>query len=192
MKKRRGVLSAEDRELWDRIRNSVTPLKGRKTLEEWLEEEALPPAPTPAAEVATPGPANLPPKPAFLPPYRPPMSSPTVVTAGIDEHTAKRIRRGRTGIDARIDLHGMTQHEAHRALYRFLEDAQARDCRIVLVITGKGRTGDGVLRRTVPMWLAEPLFHRLVGGWREAHVTHGGEGAIYVRLRRHDRRGGAA
>src|ERR1019366_4885255 len=88
-------------------------------------------------------------------------------------------------IDARLDLHGLTQSEAHAALLRFLRSAGARDARLVLVITGKGRGGEpGVLRRQVPQWLGLPEFRSLVLGFEDAHVTHGGEGALYVRLRR--------
>lgn len=189
-------LSAEDRELWDRIRKSVTPLKGTPLFEHHLPETALLPGDAEGAPVPKAGPlAKLPPKEPFLPPYRPPVSAPARKgLAQLDDHTVRRLKKGRLEIEARIDLHGLTQNDAHHALYRFLENAQSMDMRIVLVITGKGRSGDGVLRRTVPMWLGEPLFHRLVGGYRQSHVSHGGEGAIYVRIRRHEnrRRGGTA
>jgi DNA-nicking Smr family endonuclease len=98
--------------------------------------------------------------------------------------------RGKQAIDARLDLHGLTQSEAHGALLRFLHTAQARDARLVLVITGKGsknlgRGGEpGVLRRQVPQWLGLPEFRSLVLGFEDAGARHGGEGALYVRLRR--------
>lgn len=100
-----------------------------------------------------------------------------------------QLSRGRKDIDARIDLHGMTQTRAHRALLRFLQNASGDGLTFVLVITGKGRAADpdsgrGVLRRQVPQWLALPEFRSLVVGFDEAHVGHGGEGALYVRLRR--------
>jgi DNA-nicking Smr family endonuclease len=95
------------------------------------------------------------------------------------------VARGKQAIDARLDLHGLTQSEAHAALLRFLRNAHRRDARLVLVITGKGRGGEpGVLRRQVPQWLGLPEFRSLVLGFEDAHVTHGGEGALYVRLRR--------
>jgi DNA-nicking Smr family endonuclease len=82
----------------------------------------------------------------------------------------------------------MTQDRAHRALLSFLRRAQADGARVVLVITGKGARGPasepGVLRRAVPQWLALPEFRSLVVGYEIAHVTHGGEGALYVRVRR--------
>jgi DNA-nicking Smr family endonuclease len=98
-----------------------------------------------------------------------------------------KLSRGRQEIDARIDLHGMTQVRAHRALFGFLQRAHHDGLTFVLVITGKGKIGDaerGVLRRQVPQWLALPEFRTLVVGFDEAHVGHGGEGALYVRVRR--------
>ena len=101
--------------------------------------------------------------------------------------------RGTLAIDGRIDLHGMTQMAAHDRLHRFLRDAQAGGARIVLVITGKGRPGSedgapgeerGVLRRRVPQWLAEPAVRGIVLGFEEAHRSHGGGGALYVRIRK--------
>ena len=99
------------------------------------------------------------------------------------------LARGRVRIDARIDLHGMTQAEAHGTLRRFLLRSQANGARFVLVITGKGapdapRGERGVLRQQVPLWLALPEFRRHVLGFDVAHTGHGGEGALYVRLRR--------
>jgi DNA-nicking Smr family endonuclease len=98
----------------------------------------------------------------------------------------QRVARGKQAIDARLDLHGLTQSEAHAALLHFLRSAGARDARLVLVITGKGRSeGErGVLRRQVPMWLGLPEFRALVVGFEDAHIAHGGEGALYVRVRR--------
>ena len=100
----------------------------------------------------------------------------------------QRVARGKETIDGRLDLHGLTQCEAHAALLRFLRTASARDARLVLVITGKGaRPGEGergVLKRKVPQWLGLPEFRMLVIGFEGAHVAHGGEGALYIRIRR--------
>ncbi len=101
----------------------------------------------------------------------------------------QRVARGKEAIDARLDLHGLTQSEAHAALLRFLRQASAREARLVLVITGKGVRGEGagergVLKRQVPHWLALPEFRSLVIGFEDAGVKHGGAGALYVRLRR--------
>jgi DNA-nicking Smr family endonuclease len=78
------------------------------------------------------------------------------------------------------------QVEAHTALVHFLRRAQRHGGRFVLVITGKGtRAGErGVLRRQVPLWLGLPDLRDVVVGFEEAHAAHGGEGALYVRLRR--------
>lgn len=114
--------------------------------------------------------------------------------ARLDDRTKRRLVRGSVPIDERLDLHGMTQEAAHSALRHFLVTARARGARIVLVITGKGRGGmaaevheRGVLRRSVPHWLADPSLRSIVLGFEEAHLAHGGAGAIYVRLRRLDR-----
>jgi DNA-nicking Smr family endonuclease len=98
-----------------------------------------------------------------------------------------RLSRGRSDIDARLDLHGMTQLRAHRALLSFLQRAHYDGLTFVLVITGKGSVADperGVLRRQVPQWLSLPEFRSLVVGFEQAHIGHGGEGALYVRIRR--------
>ena len=101
----------------------------------------------------------------------------------------QKLARGNAAIDAHIDLHGMTQAEAHRALRKLLHRSQANGAKFVLVITGKGalsasRSDRGVLRRQVPMWLALPEFRRYVLGFDVADTGHGGEGALYVRLRK--------
>jgi DNA-nicking Smr family endonuclease len=92
-------------------------------------------------------------------------------------------------IDERIDLHGMTQAQAHSALLRFLHRSQSHGAKFVLVITGKGaasapRSERGVLRQQVPLWLALPEFRACVLGFDVAHAGHGGDGALYVRVRR--------
>src|SRR6202012_5248318 len=84
----------------------------------------------------------------------------------------------------RIDLHGLNHDQARAALTRFIERCVAEDWRAVLVITGKGAQGDGVLKRRVPDWLAEPPIRQHVAGVSEAHRRHGGEGALYVALKR--------
>lgn len=137
------------------------------------------------------------------PPSAPPPSQ-------LAQSELKKLRSGRIEIDGRLDLHGMRQGEAHAALRRFLYAAQSRGWRWVIVITGKGvqselRRGEqshggydgfdgsgaqsrpGILRRTVPMWLQEPDLRAVVIGFQTAGRQHGGEGALYVRLRRADR-----
>ncbi|MGE3717826.1 MAG: Smr/MutS family protein [Bauldia sp.] len=104
----------------------------------------------------------------------------------LDRRSVHRLGRGALGIDGRIDLHGSTQEEAHDRLRGYLALVQSNGGRIVLVITGKGKDDGerGVLRRAVPQWLSSPLFRVLVSGYGEAHRTHGGSGALYVRIRK--------
>jgi DNA-nicking Smr family endonuclease len=102
----------------------------------------------------------------------------------IGGHTEAHLRRGRLDPEGRIDLHGMTQEAAYRALLNFLTRAQAQGAKLVLVITGKG----GVLRAQLPLWLGQPDLRPLVAGLNAAHVRHGGAGAFYVLLRKGERR----
>jgi len=113
--------------------------------------------------------------------------APPPLLTPLGRRTRQRVARGLEAIDARLDLHGLTQSEAHAALFHFLRNASEHEARLVLVITGKGARGDGargVLKRQVPQWLALPEFRTFVIGFEEATVRHGGEGALYVRLRR--------
>ena len=116
--------------------------------------------------------------------------------ARLDRRLRQRLSRGRMAIEAAIDLHGMRQAEAHRALIGFLARAQRDRERLVLVVTGKGKSGvvdglereTGVLRRAVPHWLRSPELRPLVVGFEEAASLHGGAGALYVQVRRVERR----
>ena len=172
-------LSEHEQELWREVTRSVAPLKPRR-LPSRLEPGA--PQKKKKAVASTPGQAM--PVRAVKAPKGPPPLLP------IDRRTRQRLVRGTETIGGRIDLHGRTQGDAHEALLRFLHRAQGTGARIVLVITGKGaRAGDaaggrGVLKRQVPLWLALPEFRIYVAGFEPAHVEHGGEGALYVRLRR--------
>ncbi len=106
--------------------------------------------------------------------------------AGVDKRSAQRLTRGQLPVEARLDLHGHTQGEAHAALGRFLAEAQARGLRCVLVITGKGTTKEagGVLRNQVPRWLNEPANRARILAFDYAQPKHGGLGALYVLMRR--------
>jgi DNA-nicking Smr family endonuclease len=104
----------------------------------------------------------------------------------IEPRRLRRLTREREMLGPRIDLHGMTQDQARAALADFLARACADGWRAVLVITGKGLSGDGVLRRRLPDWLVEPGIRGLVAGVSEAHRRHGGKGALYITLRRQD------
>ena len=104
--------------------------------------------------------------------------------AALDAALHRRLTRGQGAIAARIDLHGLTQDAARAALIAFVRRAVDHGWRAVLVITGKGVGGDGVLKRHVPEWLAAPPLREAVAGVSEAHRRHGGEGALYVALKR--------
>jgi len=186
--------ASDDTELWRRVAETVTPLKGRKTPRR--EDIAVPPVKPPRV-ASKPAPKKPATSAASLSSVKQAASRPTPPLAGIDRKLTRRIGRGHRPVDAKIDLHGLTQNEAHQRLLSFLQGARARGHRVVLVVTGKGRdTGAadwweegtrGVLRRAVPEWLATPPFRLLVVGYEQAHVSKGGEGAIYVQLRRKER-----
>ena len=123
------------------------------------------------------------PPPVAPKPAAPPLERGKV--AGVDKRQAERLKRGKTEIEGRIDLHGMTLENAHRRLTDFLEDAQDAGKRAVLVVTGKGvREGTGVIRMQVPRWLNEPRLRPLVLAYEYAQPKDGGMGALYILLRR--------
>lgn len=173
-----------DAELWARVARSARPLrKGR--------HGTAAQAPKPRAKSATKE-ARPPAKPGPKPQPKP--ATPTPRGETLDRQTARRLERGTTAVEARLDLHGMRQREAHAALRRFLKAAQTKGYRHVLVITGKGAAPElrrsfyeeearGVLRSTVPHWLAAPDLAPLIVSFAEAPRRLGGEGALYVRLR---------
>jgi DNA-nicking Smr family endonuclease len=184
MTRGKRTLSAEELELWKQVRRTVKPLAPDtldREIDEWIDHSAGNAA---APIVVPPAPAAV--QAPFMPPYVPPVSKPGDARphANFDEHTIRRIKKGRIEIDSCIDLHGLTEFEAHRRLFDFLKGCQQQEARIVLVITGKGKGGGGVLRRAVPLWFEEGAFRTMIGGWRPANPAHGGDGALYVRLRR--------
>ncbi|NBB70309.1 MAG: hypothetical protein GVY33_08285 [Alphaproteobacteria bacterium] len=172
---RRRRLSAEEAELWQRVARQVTPLDDARA------RSLVPDAPAAGTDPAASPPTQAT---AAPPPARSEATAPAADHGTLDRRTAQRLKRGRIAIDARFDLHGHTQSTAHAGLLRFVERARARGCRHVLVVTGRGGEGGGVLKRTVPRWLAEPAFHRHVVAFHEAGPRHGGAGALYLVLRR--------
>jgi DNA-nicking Smr family endonuclease len=188
----RRPLRDEERALWKEVTRSMKPLSRKRVAtisaaeSETPAVEAKKPPPPPAKRVkpvkpAAPAPVVVKPLPVKAPPPLAPLG----------RRERSRVARGHTEIDARIDLHGMTQDEAHGALSHFLRSRQRDGARLVLVITGKGaRFGPsedgrerGVLKRQVPMWLRLPELREIVIGFEDAGIGHGGSGALYVRLR---------
>jgi DNA-nicking Smr family endonuclease len=186
-KPRRRKLSDEERTLWNRITRSVAPLRRGAAPPDSGRTPALPGKTRAAVRVPTLARADL----ARADSARAdlaPAAKPAPQVGPFDRKLKRRLARGAVDIDARLDLHGKTQSQAHAALLRFLRKAQNDGARFVLVITGKGAreddNGRGVLKRQVPLWLRLPEFRGYVAGLEDAHIGHGGEGALYVRLRR--------
>lgn len=155
-------LSEDEQVLWARVANTVKH-SGRSASGETLRVLALikPPrretAPAPPS-ADTPPPAN--------------------------RGNEKRVRRGKLDVGASLDLHGHTQATGRAALRRFLQRAQANGDSVVVVITGVGRGGVGVLKQRLPEWLSAPDLRTIASGYAPAHRAHGGAGAFYVFLRR--------
>ena len=173
--------------LWRQVAGSVTPLqKSRRGLASGTAAESSPasqqPENIPVNRNRKPAPAAIPvPKVKQAPP---PLSH--GVVAGVDKRSGERLRRGKLPIEACIDLHGMTQAEAHRAVADFIDRQQAAGKRCVSVITGKGiyRGGVGILKEAVPRWLNEPGIRRHILAFSHAQPKDGGTGALYILLRR--------
>jgi DNA-nicking Smr family endonuclease len=171
-------LSDEEIALWTEVARSVARRRGA-TL------------PTPSKPVRPARPTAPPPTSAEPPAARPAKPSAPPL-APIERRLKRELQRGRAAIDAALDLHGLTQAEAHHALRGFLRHSQGGGARLVIVVTGKGGPLDearwpnerGVLRRLTPQWLREPDLRSIVLGFEEAGRAHGGSGALYVRLRR--------
>jgi DNA-nicking Smr family endonuclease len=182
--RRKRGLSEEERALWESVAKQFKPL--RKRLRAAKPQAAPDPEPP---SVVRPAAAPKPSSPAKSSPVKTPRAvAPPPALAPLGRRERSQLSRGRKEIEARLDLHGMTQTRAHRALFGFLQRACGDGLTFVLVITGKGKMGAeserGVLRRQVPEWLNLPEFRTMVVGFEEAHVGHGGEGALYVRVRR--------
>jgi DNA-nicking Smr family endonuclease len=172
--RRKNQLSQEELAVWAYVASTVRPLPGRKVPVVDLPERSM---------VET--------KMVFSPDQLlPPPSSPRLKPlAPIERRLRQRVTRGQSPIDGVLDLHGMRQDEAHRALLGFVQRKHHDGAALVMIITGKGTTsyGDserGVLKRLVPHWLADPGLRRCVIGFEDAAHHHGGTGALYVRIRR--------
>lgn len=172
MSKKSRVLTSEEKQLWRRVAAGV---KARRPLVHDADDDEpparVPPKPIVRAETQ-PKPRPAPQKPAAPPANR---------------GGEKRVRRGQVEIGASLDLHGFHQDSGRAAVVRFLHAAHARGDRTVIVITGAGRSGQGILKQRLPEWLAAPDLKPLIAGFAQAHRTHGGAGAFYVFLKRRTR-----
>ena len=183
MARRPRPVSADEAKLFRESVKDAAPLAAHKRKPR-VETPPAPP-PTPPA-VAAAQPSVIPPKPKMEPPRRAPLAAlDHGSAAGIDKRTLERFRKGEMGVDATLDLHGMHQDAAHAALLRFVERAAAGGQRCLLIVTGKGlREGTGVLRAQVPRWLNEASLRPLILAIHRARPQHGGDGALYVLLKR--------
>ena len=204
--RRRRILTSDEHALWSHVTRHIQPLGRRLPADETDAKPALVPPPPAAGTPTTdatakakaangarqPAKARGEPTPAKPKPVEPTL--PPIVP--LERRLRQRLSRGTHAIDAVIDLHGMRQHEAHAALRGFLHSAFRKGQRWVLVITGKGgprrpRDEDdmfgvaerGILKKNVPIWLAEPELRAIVVSFTVAAISHGGEGALYVQLR---------
>jgi DNA-nicking Smr family endonuclease len=168
--KRKRDLSEEESSLWKRVTERVKPRRAPPKISE--QKEASPKPARPVAPVASP---------ALERPAPLPRASTTTPPA--DRGGEKRVRRGKLDVAASLDLHGHTQESARAALIRFLQSAQRRGDRTVIVITGVGRAGGGVLRQRLPEWLGDRELRGVTSGFAQAHRSHGGAGAYYVFLK---------
>ena len=179
-------LTPDDRRIWARIAGSVTPPKTRKAAR-------VTQGPVPPQEAVEALPARRPLKPlprlhtvVAKPASAAPVKAPTTKATpeALEPRRHRRLSRERDPIEARIDLHGFGRFEAEDQLRAFLMSSQARGLRAVLVITGQGRRGGGVIRSSIHEWLHAPALRSVVSGFAVSHRRHGGDGAIYVTLKR--------
>lgn len=158
--KNKRPLTGDDLAIWQKVARTVKPLAADKKTN-LVDSKAtymhLAPAPKPARRMAS---------------------------ADLAVNKDKQVRRGRIEIDKKIDLHDMTRDQAFPALARRITRAQSKGARCVLVVTGKGPNLEGVLRKSLPGWLMDPLIRPMVGSFAPAHIRHGGSGAFYVFLKR--------
>lgn len=172
-------LKTEERILWGKIARTTRPMHGR--MEDLLEFETIAAEePEPALGSGT-GALKAGEKAGTQAPQKP-----SGQHHPFEKPVKRKLARGRLALEARIDLHGLIQSEAHGLLLDFLVHAHERGLRHVLVITGKGSSmgSEGALKRAVPLWFSKPEFRYLISSHESASAQHGGEGALYVRLSR--------
>jgi DNA-nicking Smr family endonuclease len=198
------TVTSDEAELWEQATRSLERVKAKPRVASSSPLPAPSPAPVKSRAGAAAGGERKPLQ--HRKPHEPGLRTEeksSAHLATLDRREARRIAGGKAEIDARIDLHGLRQADAHARLRTFLFGAYAKGLKTVLVITGKGGDADasdhlsrvtderqrGVLRRSVPLWLAQPDLGQLVLSYGAAGVRHGGIGALYVRLRKSPRSG---
>jgi DNA-nicking Smr family endonuclease len=188
------TVAPEEAELWSRVARSVDKVRGKPRVPSHVDSVGHASAKPVRDE---PESRSQPPKAAPSSPPAPKSARPAPL-ADFDRRAVRQVASGKIAIDARLDLHGMRQRDARTELHAFLRAAQARALKTVLVITGKGdtaaerdhlaaalgKTQRGVLRRSVPQWLEEPELRSVVLSYTSAGTRHGGNGALYVQLRK--------
>jgi len=166
-----GDEDPEGPSLWKAYTNDIAPMRGKKSRKAVTVPEKILPKKT---AVRT----------ASALPIVPPVAIPEKQAPQLDARTDQRLRRGQVPIDGKLDLHGMIQAEAHERLNDFIKRAYAKKKRCLLIITGKGKKGEGVLRQKLPQWLSVPPIKDVILKIYPAAAEHGGTGAWYVYLKR--------
>jgi DNA-nicking Smr family endonuclease len=180
-------LSTDERILWGKVARSTRPMPGnagaQNQLDAFLAEVEIEATAAARKNLDTPKPVNA----AGGQPEAPAPAKPAGrIHHPLERPVKRKIAKGRLALEARLDLHGLYQSEAHVMLLDFLIRAHERGMRHVLVITGKGSSlgSEGALKRAVPMWFSQAEFRYLISSYEPAAQHHGGEGALYIRLSR--------
>ena len=194
-------LSDFERALWEQVARSVTPLRPERQAPRSVVRDHLAPPPSlPAHDVPGVQPKKVKGRvPAARPQTPVEPRPPAPVAAGLDSHWERRLRNASASPDVTLDLHGHTLDQAHRRLEQGLSQAKAIDARLVLVVTGRLRPVEaadrsdrrGAIRAKILDWLAAGPHTSDIAAIRHAHRRHGGEGALYIVLKRKGPRNGA-
>lgn len=181
MAPRKRELKADEHVLWGKVAKTTRPMSGR--MEDLLAFDDILETSLPTAS-ASPDWKSVDTVVSSMPEKQP--AKPGGQHHPLEKPVKRKLAKGRLALQARIDLHGLIQSEAHALLHGFLVHAHERGLRHVLVITGKGSSmgSDGALKRAVPLWFSKPDFRHLISSYETAASHHGGEGAMYVRLSR--------
>ena len=170
---KKRIPSQDELALWKTATRNVSPLVRMKP------QPAKPSAAEPSAVVK-----SKPVERVHAPVKKPVVAKPFSIPALFDAETERRLQKNQARVEARMDLHGMTEVEAHRALVDFVTISSRKGFRLILIITGKGAEGRGVLKKNLPLWIEGPALRRYIAATRPALDRHGGEGAIYLMLKR--------